>query len=138
MRNGICRYFYLAVRNRFPVFEGSAACGMLGDAASRKIRAPVVNHLFPRLCVNNLVQSRAINKIAREISSTALLVLVIVIVVVVVKVPTNGKKGHSNLSDNKYHLSRSDKGSKERNMVADLTVTDQQSRPRRLDDGKMI
>lgn len=92
MRNGICRYFYLAVRNRFPVYEGSAACGMLGDAASRKIRAPVVNHLFPRLCVNNLVQSRAINKIAREISSTALLVLVIVIVVVVVKYQRTVKK----------------------------------------------
>lgn len=44
---------------------------MLGNAAPREIRAPVVNHLFPRLCVNNLVQSRAINKIAREISSTS-------------------------------------------------------------------
>lgn len=86
---------YLAERNRFPVYEGSAASGMLGNAAPRKIRAPVVNHLFPRLCVNNLVQSRAINKIAREISSTALLVVVVVIIVVVVVVPTNGKKGHA-------------------------------------------
>lgn len=76
------------------MYEGSAASGMLGNAASRKIRAPVVNHLFPRLCVNNLVQSRAINKIAREISSTALLAVVVILV------PTNGKKGQTKFGRN--------------------------------------
>lgn len=93
VRNSFCQ-FYLAERNRFPVYEGSAASGMLGNAASRKIRAPVVNHLFPRLCVNNLVQSRAINKIAREISSTALLAVVVILV------PTNGKKGQTKFGRN--------------------------------------
>lgn len=45
------------------------------NVATHIIGALVVDHLFPRLCVNNLVQNRAINKFAREILATLLISL---------------------------------------------------------------
>lgn len=64
---------YLTERDRFSMDECLPASWTLGvNIAARVIRALVVDHLFPCLCVNNLVQNRAINKFTRVISSITL------------------------------------------------------------------